>query len=110
MDLIFTPQRRDATLALVRHGDRLSLNGAEIDFSDLAEGAVLSEAETGSPWIKSVARSADGRLEVTLILPHGPDAPEARCDPGRMRLTGDGPVPFPGDVVETVSDPGHPAP
>ena len=41
MIITFFPLRSDATLALSRQGDVLSVNGEAFDFSDLPEGARL---------------------------------------------------------------------
>jgi hypothetical protein len=42
-----------------------------------------------------VSRDADGLLTVPVILPHGPDAPEARRFPAPLLVTADGPVALP---------------
>ena len=102
MYLIFTPQRRDETLVLVRSGDSLVINGQHADFHGMAPGEARSEFGADIPWLLHALRRPDGMLEVHLILPHGPEASEARRNPAPMALAEDGQVCLPGE--ETVSD------
>jgi hypothetical protein len=95
MTILFSPVRRDGLLEVTRAGDRLSVNGTEVDFSKLEPGARLEAARTGSDWVMGAERAADGALSVTLLLPHGPGAQDAHRFPAPRTLAGDGPVPLP---------------
>jgi len=91
-----SPQRRDDTLEASVTGDALLLNGVSLDFGALAAGETLPRAGAGSDWIASdIVRREDGEIALTLIVPHGPDAPEATRFPEPITVTGDGPVPLP---------------
>lgn len=96
MILTFFPQRRDDRLEVQRAGDVLTLNGTALDFGPLPAGGVLPREAVDSPWIAGdVRRLPDGRLEVPLLLPYGPDAPHETRFPLPLILDGDGPVALP---------------
>lgn len=95
MQITFSPVRSDATLTALRQGDCLILNGVTHDFSALAEGAALSQAAIGSPWILGEVRRAQGRLQIALLLPHGGNAPDETRFPAPVLVTADGEVPLP---------------
>jgi hypothetical protein len=95
MKIMFHPVRSETALSVERHGERLILNGTEVDFSDVRE---TTPADTfSSPWLVGDVHRRNGVLEVGLILPHGPGAPDAVRFPDAVVLTGDGPVSLPGD-------------
>lgn len=89
--VIFSPIRATGELCLHRVGDVLQINGEAVDLSGVPEGARI---EPPHPAIEAVHR-AGGILHVTVILPHGADAPEAVLFPAPVEMTGDGPVPLP---------------
>lgn len=95
MQITLSPIRSDQSLTASRSGDCLTLNGVTHDFSQLAEGAALSPAETGSPWIIGEVRRQDGVLQISLLLPHGGAAPDETRFPQPLLVTGDGEVPLP---------------
>jgi hypothetical protein len=74
MKIYLSPQRRDDTLTVVKTGDTLTINGAEFDFSQLPEGAVLPQEAVACEWLASDVTRIDGELHLTLILPHGDEA------------------------------------
>lgn len=91
-----SPQRRDDTLTATVAGDVLVLNGAPLDLATLPPGGTMPRAEAGNDWIASdIVRSESGEIALTLILPHGPDAPEATRFPEPITVTADGPVTLP---------------
>lgn len=95
MILTLSPIRMDDTLTASVAGDVLTLNGAALDFSALASGAAMTAEATGSPWIAGdVTRDGAGVLTVPVLLPIGPDAPEAARFPAPVEVTA-GPVPLP---------------
>ncbi|MNZ91180.1 hypothetical protein D3C78_1101550 [compost metagenome] len=77
-------------------GDVLTINGDELDFSPLPNGASLPKAAIANDWILGdVVRDAEGVLHVSLMFPHGPDASEAARFPEPITITEDGPVELP---------------
>lgn len=110
MHLTFAPIRHDQPLHLERHGDTLVLNGESLDFSPLPEGAFLPPEAIDNPWFAGPVRREAGVLQITLLLPHGADAPQETLFPAPLLLQADGPValpPFalpPRDTEETEQD------
>ena len=100
MKLNFSPMRRNDTLVLDRCGDRLIVNGETFDFGPLEEGSSLPAQAIGSPWFAGPVSRRDGVLELTVILPHGPNASRAQLSPAPLELISDGPVALP--TVPTV--------
>ena len=85
MKITLTPIRHHQPLEAVRKGDVLVLNGAACD---------LSKGET-CDWMLGAPVNEGGLWQVTLILPHGPEAPEETLFPATIEMKGDGPVPLP---------------
>ena len=77
MHINLSPQRRDDALTLSRAGDVLTINGVPLDFSQLAEGDLLPREAVDHPLVASDVERIDGRITLTLILPHGMNASEA---------------------------------
>lgn len=102
MKINLSPVRMDTQLTLIRRGDVLTLNGEPFDFSPLPEGATLPAAAVSSPWFTGVINRDAGELEVTLILPHGPNAPESTRFPVSIMVANDGRVELP--PYEVASD------
>lgn len=86
MRLTLSPVRMDATLTAAALGDVLTLNGVAWDLATYAGGC---------DWIAGPPVLGPDGWAVTLILPHGPDAPEATRMPAPILVTGDGPIPLP---------------
>lgn len=103
MKIALSPMRRDDRLELVKTGDVLSINGEDFDFSTLPEGATLPQAAVTCDWLASDVTREDGALQLTLILPHGTNAPLATLFPEQMILTSDGPVALPPYEAEEAS-------
>lgn len=95
MILTFSPMRHDATLTLHRLGDRLMVNGQMLDLSGLAEGARIEAEGLDCPWLASDVVRRDGQLHLTLILPHGAEAPDETLYPLPLVVAADGPVAVP---------------
>lgn len=96
MQITLIPVRMTGALAVDRQGDVLTINGTAYDFSPLPEGAVLPRAAVACDWLASDVLRLGGQLQLSLILPHGPDAPAATRFPAPLTLTADGPVDLPG--------------
>jgi hypothetical protein len=98
MNITFSPVRRDDRLVLSKSGEVLTVNGTDLDFGPLPAGALLPRDAIGCDWIAGdVERDAAGALTVPLILPHGPDAPEAARFPAPLTDVADGAVTLPGE-------------
>ena len=99
MQITLTPQRRDDTLTLMRSGDVLTINGEAFDFAAIPEGGTLPRDAVACDWLAGDVTRSGGVLHLTLILPHGADAPHETLFPAALTLTGDGPVVLPTDEV-----------
>jgi len=95
MTLNFSPQRRDDTLTVTKAGDVLTINGTEFDFSQVPDGGLLPRDAVDCPWLASDVERVDGELVLTLLLPHGANASEARRFPQPLTDVPDGEVEFP---------------
>lgn len=91
----FSPVRMDEELIMDREGDMVMLNGVEFDFSQLPEGATLPREAIDSPWFAGPVERIDGELVMTIVLPHGPNAPESTRFPQSIDMRYDGSVPLP---------------
>jgi hypothetical protein len=95
MNLSFAPIRHDQPLQVARHGDVLTVNGTDFDFGPLPEGALLPREAMDSPWFAGPVERNGGVLQITLLLPHGADAPSQTLFPDPLRLAKDGPIELP---------------
>lgn len=94
MLIALQPVRMDASLTLHVSGDVLSINGVPYDFGPLPNGAILPKAAVDCSFLASDVLRRDGRIELTLILPHGPCAPPETRFPSPVETT-NGPVTLP---------------
>lgn len=95
MQISFSPMRSDVPLTLSVKGNVLVLNGEELDVSALPKGATLPRDAVGCEWLASDIERDDSGLILTLVLPHGAQAPEETLFPAPLIITTDGPVPLP---------------
>jgi len=95
MHIKLSPTRTDEILTAARDGDKLTLNGKELDFSPLEEGETLPADGIDSPWIAGEVARTDGTLHITLRLPHGANAPEETRFPEPIIDPPDGEVALP---------------
>lgn len=95
MRIVWHPQRRDDTLAVVKSGDVLTINGEAFDFSTLPDGATLPREAIACDLIAGPVERVDGVLIVPLILPHGPKPSPAVAFPAHLDDVPDGPVELP---------------
>jgi len=95
MHITLTPMRHNTPLMLERAGDTLTFNGEEFDFAPIPEGATLPRDAVECEWLASDITRISGVLHLTLILPHGSNAPYETRFPAPMTLTTDGPVELP---------------
>lgn len=89
------PVFSDRLLTVYKQGDSLTIDGLTLDFSTLAEGATLPAEAVGCPWITAPIERIDGRLVLTLTLPHGHDAPYEARFPEDIFFDQNGKVPLP---------------
>lgn len=97
MKINLSPQYRDATLALSKAGDVLTINGETIDFAGLPDGATVPNGAVLSDWIVGEISRVAGELELTLILPHGPAPSYAVAFPAPILNPADGVIVLPTD-------------
>jgi hypothetical protein len=95
MQITLSPTRRDTPLTLSRQGDALTINGEVFDFAPLPEGATLPREAIASDWFAGPVERVDGALRLSLVLPHGANAPQETLFPAPLILTGDGSVTLP---------------
>lgn len=90
-----SPVRMDEQLTLDREGDVLWLNGEQCDLGPLLEGETLPAEAISSKWFAGQVDRVNGELELTIILPHGPNAPESTRFPLPVTVTENAPVNLP---------------
>ena len=94
MNLIFSPIRMDTEMIASVMGETLTLNGEAFDLSAIPEGATLPREAVACEWLASDVERIDGVLHLTLILPHGANAPHETRFPEPIIAT-DGPIALP---------------
>ena len=100
MRIRLSPQCRDEPLVLIRSGDTLVVNGETFDFTPLPDGATLPRDAIDSEFFVSDVSRVEGKLDLTLLLPHGPDAPEQTRFPEPIMDPPDGVVALPPFTTE----------
>ena len=94
MQIHFSPMRRDGRLTASVSGDVLTINGEAFDFGPITEGATLPREAVSSEWLASDVERTGGEIVLTLICPHGANAPEATRFPQPVTVAS-GSVPVP---------------
>ena len=94
MHITFSPQLRPPVV-YSRAGDILTIDGEAFDFTNLPDGATLPASAISSDMVVGDVSRIDGVLHLTLILPHGTNAPEATRFPEPLTLAGNGLVTLP---------------
>ena len=95
MIIKFSPVRMGKQLNITRFGDIITFNGEEFDFSPLPDCAVLPASAIDCKWITGEVSKTNGELELTIILPHGANAPYETRFPTPIQVYLDGPVTLP---------------
>lgn len=99
MIIKLSPVRSDAQLSVFRLGDMLTINNVALDLARLPEGASLPASAVGSAFMHDPIERHDGKLIVTLRLPHAADATESARFPVDIVDPAEGPVQLPGQDV-----------
>lgn len=95
MHINLSPQYRGDQLTISKSGDAITINGKPLDLSAVPDGASLPADAIDSEWIVGPVERKDGELHLTVLLPHGKDAPEAQRFPQPITVTQDGEVTLP---------------
>ncbi len=95
MKIKLSPVRIDAVYSASVNGDTLVFDDDTVlDFSPLQEGEVLPGDAIACPWIVGDVTRIEGEVQLTLVLPHGVNAPEETRFPTPV-LVMEGVIPFP---------------
>lgn len=95
MKLNLMPTRTEERPTITRSGDTLTIDGEAFDFAGVTEGATLPAEAIASDWFTGPVERIGGVINLTLRLPHGPNAPVATRFPVPITLTQNGPVSLP---------------
>jgi len=95
MKINLSPQRRDDTLTVTKQGDTLTINDTVYDFTNLPDGGTLPADAVDCEYVIGFVNRVNGELELTLLLPHGPNASEAARFPQPIIDPADGEVELP---------------
>lgn len=97
MRVLFSPQRRDDTLEIIKQGDVLTINGEVFDFTDLPDGGTLPREAVDCEWLSSAVERIEGDIHLTLLLPHGPNPSQDVAFPETLLNPANGTVQVPHD-------------
>lgn len=95
MYITLIPQRRDDSLAVSRAGDTLTINGIAYDFSVIPDGATLPASAVDCEFITGNIERINGVLQISLILPHGPNPSQEVAFPAPIINPPDGVLELP---------------
>lgn len=78
MKIKLSPVRSDLQIEAAQVvGDEITINGESLDFSPLKDGETLPADAIQHPFITGDVSRIDGEIHLTLVLPHGPNAPHS---------------------------------
>ncbi len=96
MRLSFSPVRMDVEgMVIMVEGDTLTINNEALDFGLLQEGDILPAGAVDSKWVTGDITRRGVSIELTVVLPHGPNASHQRRFPEPVSITDDGKVDLP---------------
>ncbi len=88
-----SPTRSDASpLTVTKSGELLTINGTQYDLSDIPEGGTLPWP--GGDFANDITRTG-GNVELSLVFPHGANAPVEQRFPVPIIDPADGEVQLP---------------
>lgn len=102
MHIKFSPQRRDGVLEIIKNGDKLRINGDLFSFVSLPDGATIPSGAVPCEWIVGPVERIDGKIHLTLILPHGPTPSRKVAFPAAIESVPDGAVAIPAEPKTSV--------
>lgn len=103
MKIKLSPVRLDDRLDAAVSGNVITINGELFDFSQLNDGESLPSSAIESTWIIGSVANIGGEIHLTLVLPHGANAPHETRFPAAFAepmTVHSGPVPLPPYDVE----------
>lgn len=95
MKVRFTPSRMDRHFSGTVDGDVITVNGQSLDFSPLQDGGELPAAAINAAWVADLVYRQGGEVYITLICPHGENAPDETRFPSGDYISVEGVIPFP---------------
>ena len=98
MKIYLSPVSMSSRLVASVVGDVLTVNDIQLDFSPLQDGETLPSGAVDTMWITGPVRRIDGVIHLTLVLPHGHNAPRETRFPAAYdepMTVVDGEVPLP---------------
>lgn len=109
MKIKLSPVSQDEQLTASVSGDVVIVNGSVLDFTPLQEGDTLPNGAVGNRWIQGSVQRINGEIHITLVLPHGQNAPHETRYPAAFSepitvLDGEVPLP-PYDAPEPEQEP-----
>lgn len=70
MRISFNPQYRDDGLILKRQGDKITINGVTLDFSNLPDGGIGESEEIPTEFLVGPVRRVNGEIQISIIRPY----------------------------------------
>lgn len=95
MIIKLSPQRRDDSLAVIKSGDLLNINGEVFDLSPMNDGDTLPRSAIASEWFAADVEKVSGQLVVTLLFPNPANYSQEQAFPVDLLGVPDGEVVFP---------------
>ena len=97
----FTPRFSDTKLEMSKSGETLIINGVDVDFSDMPDGADCPAKAIESDFVSGGISKIDGAVHMTIIMPyiHTDDIPESVLYPSALIVEQDGRIPLPTDIL-----------
>ena len=95
MNITLSPTRTDAPLSISKQGDALTINGVTYDFSVIPDGATLPASAVDCEYITGNIERINGVLQISLVLPHGPNPSQAVAFPEPLINPADGVLELP---------------
>jgi hypothetical protein len=101
MKISLSPQRRDDSLVVIKDGEKLRINGELFSFVSLPDGGTIPAGEIPCEWIAGPVERVNGEINLTLVLPHGPNPSQAVAYPDILVDPPDGALAIPFDKAAT---------
>lgn len=102
--ITFSAVRCNRALSLAIVDGVLELNGDVLDVSILADGDALPAGAVDSPFVVGPITREGDDYHLTLMLPHGANAPEDRRFPAPIVATADGNISLPNTEVSDADN------